>query len=247
MKKLEGKIAIITGAARGIGKAIALGLAKEGANIVSVDIADSSDTISSAEALGVKAITINADVSDEAAVTRMVQEAVGEFGHIDILVNNAGIFPLQPIEEISFADWKKIQGINLDSVFLCTKAVVPIMKKQKYGRIINMSSTAYFMGVSNYTHYLATKAGIIGITRSLAGEVGQDGITVNCIAPGLTDSEGVSGADVSALFDMLVPMQCIQRREVPADLVGPAVFFASDDSAFVTGQTLCVDGGWTRN
>ncbi len=247
MKKLEGKIAIITGAAKGIGKAIALGMAKEGANIVSVDIADSSDTISCAEALGVKAIAINTDVTDEAAVTRMVQEAMGEFDHIDILVNNAGIFPLQPIEEISFADWKKVQSVNLDSVFLCTKAVVPFMRKQKYGRIINMSSTAYFMGVSNYTHYLATKAGIIGITRSLAGEVGQDGITVNCIAPGLTDSDGVNGADVSALFDVLVPMQCIQRREVPADLVGPAIFFASDDSAFVTGQTLCVDGGWTRN
>jgi len=247
MKRLEGKVAIVTGAARGIGKAVSLGFAREGADIIAVDISDSSDTKSSAEALGVRAITITADVSDEAAVTRMIREAVDKFGHIDILANIVGIFPLQPIEQISFADWKKVLGINLDSVFLCSKAVVPHMRKQKYGRIINVSSTAYLMGVPNYVHYLATKGGVIGVTRSLAGEVGQDGITVNCIAPGLTDSEGVKEAEVAKLFDVLVPLQCIQRREVPEDLVGPALFFASDDSAFVTGQTLCVDGGWTRN
>lgn len=244
-KRLEGKVAIVTGAARGIGRAYCLAMAKEGANIAVVDVLDTAPTKAAVEELGVKALALKIDVSSEEDTLRMAQETIDAFGRIDILVSNAAISPEQPLDEISFAEWRKVLAVDLDGVFLCAKAVIPQMKKQKSGRIINIASSTVFMSFPNLTHYIAAKAGVIGMTRALATELGDYGILVNAISPGLTQTERtVSVPD--EVWGMQVAMQSVKRREEPEDLVGAAVFLASDDSAFITGQTLSVCGGFVK-
>ncbi len=245
-KRLEGKVAIITGAARGMGKAFSLAMAREGANIVATDINDVTETISAAKDLGVNALAVKANVAIEEDTQRMAEEVISEFGKIDILVNNAGIFPMKAIDDMTFVDWKQVTSVNLDGVFLCTKAVVPHMKKQQYGRIINMSSSSFMAGVPNFSHYVATKGAVIGMARSLASELGKDGITVNCVAPGLTATEG--GKELpQELWDAVLSAQSIPRNENQEDVVGAIVFLASDEASFITGQTLCVDGGLSKH
>ncbi|CAI09411.1 (S)-1-Phenylethanol dehydrogenase [Aromatoleum aromaticum EbN1] len=247
-KRLEGKVAIVTGAAAGIGRTFCVGLAGEGARVVAADLRDVTETLAEIKALDGTAMGVQMDVANPEDVARMVKQVTDIYGRVDILVNNAGIYPTSPIEQISLEDWRRVTAINLDGPFLCSKAVVPIMKLQRHGRIINMTSTTFFMGVPNFTHYVASKGGVIGLARGLAGEVGEFGITVNCIAPGLTNTPGVSGSpDILQTWDMLVEAQAVKRRQEPLDLLGPLLFLASDESAFVTGQTLCVDGGWTRH
>lgn len=247
-KRLDGKVAIVTGAANGIGRTFCVGLAAEGARVLAADVGDVTETLARVESTHGMATGIKADVSNQADVERMVRKAIDTYGRVDILVNNAGIYPTQPIEQMSLADWRRVLSVNLDGVFLCAKEVIPHMKRQGSGRIINMSSTTFFMGVPNFTHYVASKGGVIGFTRGLAGEIGEFGITVNCIAPGLTKTGSVEASpDILATWQMLVDAQAIHRKETPEDLLGPLLFLASDDSAFVTGQTLCVDGGWTRH
>lgn len=247
-KRLEGRVAVVTGAAAGIGQAYCVALAREGARVVAADIQDASATVGLVEAAGGGAIAVTADVSSETDVANMVARATREYGRVDILVNNAGIFPVQPIGEMALEDWRKVMSINLDGTFLCSKAVLPQMKQQGHGRIINISSTTFFMGVPIFAHYVSSKGGIIGLTRALAGEVAEFGITVNCIAPGLTKSAAVDASPfLQQIWDQVVAAQCIKRKQRPEDLAGPLLFFASDDSAFVTGQTLCVDGGCVRN
>ena len=247
-KRLEGKVAIVTGAAAGIGRTFCVGLAGEGARVVAADLRDVTETLAEIKALDGTAMGVQMDVANPEDVARMVKQATDIHGRVDILVNNAGIYPTSPIEQISLEDWRRVTAINLDGPFLCSKAVVPIMKLQRHGRIINMTSTTFFMGVPNFTHYVASKGGVIGLARGLAGEVGEFGITVNCIAPGLTNTPGVSASpDILQTWDMLGEAQAVKRRQEPLDLLGPLLFLASDESAFVTGQTLCVDGGWTRH
>ena len=247
-KRLEGKVAIVTGAAAGIGRTFCVGLAGEGARVVAADLRDVTETLAEIKALDGTAMGVQMDVANPEDVARMVKQATDIHGRVDILVNTAGIYPTSPIEQISLEDWRRVTAINLDGPFLCSKAVVPIMKLQRHGRIINMTSTTFFMGVPNFTHYVASKGGVIGLARGLAGEVGEFGITVNCIAPGLTNTPGVSASpDILQTWDMLVEAQAVKRRQEPLDLLGPLLFLASDESAFVTGQTLCVDGGWTRH
>ncbi len=244
-KRLEGKVAIVTGAARGIGRAYCLALAKEGAHIVAVDLLDTAPTKTAVEQLGVKALALKVDVSREDDTLRMAQETINGFGRIDILVSNAAISPEQPLDEITFADWRKVLSVDLDGVFLCAKAVIPQMKKQKSGRIINIASSTVFMSFPNLTHYISAKAGVIGMTRALATELGDFGILVNAISPGLTQTERT--VDVpDEIWGMQVAMQSVKRREEPEDLVGAAVFLASDDAAFITGQTLSVCGGFVK-
>jgi len=246
-RRLEGKIAIVTGAARGVGRAFSLGMAEEGANVVAVDIEGASKTVSAVEGLGRKALALRLDISKEEDTIKMAREAIDVFGKIDILVNNAGVMALQPFSRMTFADWKKITSVNIDGVFLCIKSVVPYMKKQKYGRIINISSDVFLLGTPYLVHYVASKGAVIGITRGLAPEVGTHGITINCIAPGLVETEGIKEMPkVEPFWDMAISVQAIKRREKPEDLVGTAVFLASDDASFMTGQTLCVDGGLAR-
>lgn len=247
-KRLEGKVAIVTGAATGIGRTFCVGLASEGARVVAADLRDVAQTLEEIKALHGTAMGVQMDVANPEDVASMVKQAMQAYGRVDILVNNAGIYPTQAIEQISLADWRRVMAVNLDGPFLCAKEVVPVMKQQRHGRIINITSTTFFMGVPNFTHYVASKGGVIGLARGLAGEVGEFGITVNCIAPGLTNTPGVSASpDILQSWDMLVEAQAVKRRQEPHDLLGPLLFLASDESAFVTGQTLCVDGGWTRH
>jgi NAD(P)-dependent dehydrogenase (short-subunit alcohol dehydrogenase family) len=244
-KRLEGKVAIVTGAGRGIGRAYCLAFAKEGAHIVAVDVTDTTPTKTAVEAFGVRSLAVKADVSREDETLRMAQETIDAFGRIDVLISNAAISPEQPLEEITFADWRKVLSVDLDGVFLCAKAVVPQMKKQKSGRIINIASSTVFMSFPNLTHYITAKAGVIGMTRALATELGDYGILVNAISPGLTQTERTETVP-DEIWAMQVAMQSVKRRESPEDLVGMAVFLASDDAAFITGQTLSVCGGFVK-
>lgn len=244
-KRLAGRVAIVTGAARGIGRAYCLAMAKEGAHIAAVDVTDTIPTKAAVEEFGIKALALKADVSREEDTQRMAQETIDAFGRIDILVSNAALSPEQPLDEITFADWRKVLSVDLDGVFLCAKAVIPQMKKQKSGRIINIASSTVFMSFPNLTHYITAKAGVIGMTRALATELGDHGILVNAISPGLTQTERTATVP-EEIWDMQVAMQSVKRREMPEDLVGAAVFLASDDSSFITGQTLSVCGGFVK-
>jgi len=245
MKRLEQRTAIVTGAAQGIGRAIARGFAREGASVVIADVnQESARTVKNEiEAGGGKALAIRTDVSDESSVQAMAKESLAEFGRVDILVNNAGIFPTSSVEEMSEEDWDRVIGTNLVGAFLCAKAVVPKFLEQGSGRIISLTSGRAFQGAKNGAHYAASKAGIIGFSKSLALELAPHGITVNVICPGITDTAQPRGHQTEE--EMYAQGQRIPLGRIgqPEDLVGPAVFLASGAAAFVTGQTILVNGG----
>jgi NAD(P)-dependent dehydrogenase (short-subunit alcohol dehydrogenase family) len=246
--KLAGKTAIVTGGAMGIGRALAEGLAAEGARIVIADRADAEATAAEMTAAGNTALGIACDVSSEEETMEMAARTIEAFGAIDVLVNNAGIYSSLtpgPFEEQTAEEWRNILDVNVVGSFLCCKAVVAQMRKQRGGRIINLSSGTPFKGVPYLLHYVASKGAINAITKALAKELGGHGILVNGIAPGFTLSDGVMANPVQLekLKDISLQARTLQRDQVPADLVGAAVYFASADSAFVTGQTLVVDGG----
>lgn len=247
MKRLKDRVAIVTGGAKGIGRAFSVGLAREGATVVVADVADGSETAALVEKAGATARVLEVDVSHPEATAKMAKAVADEWGRIDILINNAGIYPPQPFEELSFEDWRKVLSINLDGVFLCTKAVYPYMKERRFGRIVNISSGTVMLGTPNFAHYVTTKAGVIGFTRTLATEAGEHGITVNAIAPGLTATDTVKDGPLGGMFEQIVAMQAIKRQQEPEDLVGAMMFFVSDEASFVTGQTLAVDGGLVRH
>ena len=246
--KFKERVAIITGGARGIGRACALRFAEEGACIVIADVIDGTGAKEEIARKGTKAIAVHTDVSNEESVKAMIRAAMEQFGRIDILVNNAALvtnFGTKPFYEISSAEWDQVLAVNLKGVFHCCRAVYPQMKKQGKGKIINVSSGTVHKGAPFILHYVASKGGVIALTRSLAREVGSDGICVNTIAPGLTVSEAVRESSMYSeeTLKMVVSNRCIKRDEVPDDLIGTLVFLASDDSDFVTGQTIIVDGG----
>lgn len=246
--RLMGKVAIITGGARGIGKACALRLAEEGASIVVADVLDGTVAREEIVKKGGQAMAVYTDVSDEASTKEMARTAIEHFGRIDILINNAGVFATlgkKPFYEISTEEWDRVLGVNLKGMFHCCKAVYPQMKKQGKGKIINITSSTFFQGVPFFLHYVSSKGGVIALTRALAREVGDDGIAVNAIAPGLTASEAVRGNPMypEEYLKTSAAGRCFKRTEVPEDLTGTAVFLASDDSDFITGQTIEVDGG----
>ena len=245
--RLKGEVAIVTGAAAGIGQAFSVAMAAEGASLVLADLVEADDTKAQIEAAGGTAISIIADVSDENAMNSMAGVATEAFGKIDILVNNAGIYPLAPIEETDLDLWNRIISVNLTGTFLATRAVVPSMKSAGKGKIINISSGTFYMGTPGASAYVATKGGVIGMARSLARELGDHGIQVNCIAPGLTTTPGVNNSMADEMRDGIVAMQSVKRREVPEDMVGALLFLTSSDSDFMTGQVMLVDGGVANN
>jgi NAD(P)-dependent dehydrogenase (short-subunit alcohol dehydrogenase family) len=248
MERLNGKVAIVTGAGSGIGKALARRLAADGAAVVIADLAN-YDTAAAeiAKASAARTLGLQIDVSSENDVARMAAETVKAFGRIDILVNNAAVFStikLKPFEEIGVAEWRKVMEVNILGVALCCRACVAHMRKAGGGRIINLASGAPIKGVPLFLHYISSKGAVIAMTRGLARELGKDGITVNSLAPGFTLSENVAKDPVHVKQGEITRMtRAIQRDETPEDLVGAVSFLASADAAFITGQTLVVDGG----
>jgi NAD(P)-dependent dehydrogenase (short-subunit alcohol dehydrogenase family) len=248
--KLDGKVAIVTGAGGtgGIGRACALRFAGEGARIVIADVADGTKAKEEIISKGGEAIAVHTDVADEESTKAMARAAMEKFGRIDILMNNAGVFAglgKKSFMDISTAEWDLVLGVNLRGMFNCAKAVYPQMKKQGKGKIINVSSSTFFQGVPFFLHYVSSKGGVIAFTRSLAREVGDDGIAVNAITPGLTASEAVAGNPMypPEYLKTASGTRCFKRPEYPEDLTGAALFLACNDSDFMTGQTLNVDGG----
>jgi NAD(P)-dependent dehydrogenase (short-subunit alcohol dehydrogenase family) len=255
MGQLDGRVAIVTGGAQGIGRHYALGLAAEGAKIAIGDIVDSAPAIGEVvEKHGPKScIGLKLDVSDEASVQAFVTQVIERFGRIDILVNNAALCAaLHPIPttEMDVALWDRVMAVNARGPFLMVKYVVPRMKIQGYGKIINISSGMAMRGVPGMLHYVASKGAVLSITRCLSREVGPFGIRVNTVAPGLTLSDTVVATQPEFLETVRVPTnkgRAIQRDQLPEDLVGTVVFLASPGSDFITGQTIVVDGGSLNN
>jgi NAD(P)-dependent dehydrogenase (short-subunit alcohol dehydrogenase family) len=242
-KTHAGKTAVITGAARGIGQALAQRFAEHGANVVGVDLLDQTDTAAlvgqaKAEFLAVRAdLTVATDVAMAAASTRE------RFSQVDILVNCAGIYPHCSWDELDYATWKHVFAVNLDSQFLMCKAFVPQMQARRYGRIINFVSGIFQMPVPQFTAYRSSKAGCIGFTRSLAADLGAFGITVNAVSPSFVLTPGVLENGNEHIADQIIAAQSIKRQSTPYDVTGLVLFLASDAADFVTGQTMHADGG----
>ncbi len=250
-KRLSGKVAVITGGARGIGEGIAYRYAEEGASIVIADLKEkeAAETISRIESSVSKAIFIKTDVADTASIEDMVSKTIKTFGKIDILVNNAGISLMRKITEASVEDWDKLNSVNLKGVWLCVRAAVPHMIKAGYGKIINISSISGLVGYKWESIYCSTKGGVINMTRELAVELAPEGIYVNCICPGIIETPLYKDIDfpLDDKENLEHTLKAIPMKKIgmPGDIAGAAFFFASEDSSFVTGQILAVDGGYT--
>jgi NAD(P)-dependent dehydrogenase (short-subunit alcohol dehydrogenase family) len=244
MGDLDGKVAIVTGGAQGIGRAIADGLSRAGARIVVADLQQAEEAADGYP----DGVGLTVDVSSEEDTARMVRETVERCGSVDVLVNNAGLYAslaMRPFTEIPFDEWNRVMEVNVASMFLTSRAVVPVMREQGGGKIVNISSGTPFRGVPFLLHYVTSKGAIVAFTRALAKELGKDSIHVNCVAPGFTMSDGVKAHPevVEQLRDVSVAARSIQRDQLPEDVVGAVVFLCSPAADFVTGQTMVIDGG----
>ena len=233
--RLEGKVAVVTGGAQGIGRAIADGLQADGATVAVADLNPPPDGF-------------RADVSSEEDVQRLTDEVVARHGGIDVLINNAGLYAslaMRPFNEIPLEEWRRVMDVNVASMFLTCRAVVPRMRERGGGKIVNISSGTPFRGVPFLLHYVTSKGAIVAFTRALARELGKDGIHVNCVAPGFTISAGVEEHPevIEALRDVSVSARTLQRDQLPEDVVGAVVFLCTPAADFVTGQTMVIDGG----
>jgi 3-oxoacyl-[acyl-carrier protein] reductase len=248
--RLQNKVTIITGAAHGIGKAYARRFAEEGAHVVIADI-DAQGGEATAKALldaGASAWARTTNVTSYSSVEGLMRETLDKFGKIDVLLNNAAIYVTQklwkgPVEELALEEWDRVIEVNLKGVFLCSKAAIPIMKRQRQGKIINIASGTFFSGSGNMPHYTTAKGGVVALTRVMARQLGDWNINVNCMTPGSTMSEENVTDDVRAKRSEGVNKRAFKRIETPADIVGTALFLASSDSDFMTGQLLVVEGG----
>jgi NAD(P)-dependent dehydrogenase (short-subunit alcohol dehydrogenase family) len=247
---LKDRVVIITGAGQGIGRVFAKAFARAGSRTVIAEVNEKTAASVSAEimAAGGQALAVATDVAEETSIKEMIGIVEDQYGRIDVLINNAGIFStleMRPFDQIPLDEWEQVLRVNLTGPFLCARAVLPAMRRAKWGRIINVASGAVRLGRPNYLHYIATKSALMGMSLSMAREVGADGITVNAILPGATFTEIERKTITPAQKERVIAMQCVPRAEVPEDLVGAVLFLASEASAFVTGQSINLDGGVT--
>ncbi|RMF34313.1 MAG: SDR family oxidoreductase [Chlorobiota bacterium] len=245
---LHGRVALITGAAVGNGTAFCERLAEEGASIAIVDIADASTTVAAVRLITDRVCAYRGDVTVPDVVRQIVGQVVADFGRIDVLVHNVGLYEEEPFELLTFEQWKRMLTVCLDSLFLVTHAVVPIMKRNSFGRIIALSSDTVWLGTPYLVHYVTAKSAIIGFVRSLAAEVGQYGITVNAVTVGLTATQDPTDRPMNrALLKDILPQQCIHRADEPHDIANVVAFLAMPAASIITGQAINVDGGVARH
>lgn len=244
---LEGRVAVVTGGGGGLGEGICYSLAAAGAAVAAVDVAreEAERVAEGVSSGGARCIALEADVSERSSTQAMVESVVGELGGVDILVNNAAIYPSRPWTEIREEEWDEVLAVNLKGYFLCARAAFPHMKARGHGRVINVASITFFIGFANLLDYVSSKGGVVGFIRTLAREVGPEGITVNAISPGAfpTDAEKIH-PDPEGYNRWVLDQQSIKRRGTPEDIGELVSFLASDAASFITGQTVEIDGGW---
>jgi NAD(P)-dependent dehydrogenase (short-subunit alcohol dehydrogenase family) len=242
------RVAVITGAAAGIGQETARRLAVDGHKIAVADIADADETIDLVRAAGSDAVAFRCDVSSPDSVAALGDAVANRFGRADVLIANAGIYPIRTFDETTWEQWRQMMSVNLDSLFLLLKAFLPGMRAGGWGRIVALASNTFHTGLPGLTPYVASKGGVIGVVRSLAGEIGEDGITINAVAPSLTRTKGTLEGPHQELgmFEHVASIQAIKRTQEPSDVAEAIAFLVSDGAGFITGQTLPVDGGSVR-
>jgi len=242
----SGKVALVTGGSSGIGQAIACRLGRDGARVAVADVADATETLDLLEKLGRDGFSAPCDIARPEQVAGFVEQVRERLGPPQVLVHSAAVQFVRPFDELSLEDWRRTQAVNQEAMFHLLKAVLPGMKRGQWGRIIVIASSTFFVGAPAMTHYVTSKGALIGLVHGLAAEVGPFGITVNAVAPGLTRTKKAVADLREELFRQVASLQCIRRNGTPEDQAGVVSFLASEDAAFITGQTILVDGGQGR-
>lgn len=245
MGRMDGRVAIVTGAAQGIGRAVAQKLADEGATLVLADLNEEGVVRAASELTN--ATGVRADVGNQDDVQRLVDGTLEQHGKVDALANVAAIIPFTPWDDVTFEEWRRIMSTNLDGTYLTNRAVYYPMREAGYGRIVNVASNVILAGTPNLAHYAASKGGVWAFTRALAREVGKYGVTVNSVAPGLTETEGVMASPHAEAFEFVQMLQCLPRRGVAGDIAPSVAFLLSEEAGWVTGQLLVADAGMSHN